>query len=42
MDQDEFQKWLFPPVLTWKRKLVINAIMFCVLILVVYLFGAPK
>lgn len=27
----------FPPVLTWRRKLAINTVMFCVLILVMWL-----
>ena len=32
MTPEELQTWLFPPVLTWRRKLAINAIMLCVLI----------
>ena len=30
MTPEELQAWLFPPVLTRRRKIVINAIMFCV------------
>jgi hypothetical protein len=27
MTEDEFNAWMFPPVLTWQRKLVIRCIM---------------
>ena len=39
MTPEELQAWLFPPVLTWRRKLAINAIMFCVLIATMYACG---
>ena len=42
MSNDEFVKWLFPPVLTRTRKVVINAIMFGVLLVVIYTCGAPQ
>lgn len=42
MSNNEFIAWLFPPTLTRTRKIVINAIMFGVLVVVVYLFGSPQ
>jgi len=43
MNVADFIAWLFPSVLTRTRKIVINAIMFGVLVTVVYFFGgAPQ
>jgi hypothetical protein len=42
MTDDEFRKWLFPPVLSRTRKVVINLIMLAITILVAYLFNDPS
>ena len=39
MTPDDLNQWLFPPVLTLRRKIVINALMFCVLIATMYACG---
>lgn len=42
MTDDEFRAWLFPPVLSWKRKLVIRCIMVALCILAAWLGQVPQ
>lgn len=41
-DDDEFRKWLFPPVLSFKRKVVINLIMLTVTMVLAWLCNSPE
>lgn len=38
---EQFNLWLFPPVLSRRRKIVINCIMLAITILVAHVFNGP-
>ena len=40
--EDEFRLWLFPPVLSWQRKLAIRCLMIGLVILSAYLGHVPQ